>query len=263
MLRQLVLAAVAALFSTSALAQGPPPPPPPGNLPFADPTIQTYGRANANTTDSVGDPHSDQDEDLDGPANNIVHATSSDGPASSSSTGFMNVGTTPVALTCHSKAYGACSPVSTQNPAPAVDADYDVLARTEAGATNNYTDKDVTVVVRFTGTRSSMNENNVGGYMMVAVKSGRGPNPILRKIKILVANDGWQVKDGQLYATPTLSHTAELTLAPGEFIGLTCSAKASSDGQDDDDTESQLEMKCEVWVKQETQEPPGGGPPAP
>ena len=251
MLRLLLSAALVATLTTPVWSQVGPSGG--GNLPFDpdDVTYQTDGRADANTTNGVGNPHSGSDHQTDGPPNNFVSAFSSDGVATASSTGFMKVSWTPVALTCESKASGHCTPVSTAVPAPMVDADYQVSARTEAGATNGHPDKDVTLVITFSGTRAptTMGEKNVSGAAWVAIKGKRGNGePILQKIKVRVTPAGWKVEGGPLYRTANLSHSVQWTLKPDQFVGITNIAKASSDEQDDDDTESSIEIKVRVAV---------------
>lgn len=261
---RLLLATAVAAFATPILAQGPPPPPPGGggggggnDVPFKEVTTQNWGRAKANTTDGVGASHSDEDYQPNGPDTNFVHATSSDGPASAGSTGFMQVTHSPVALGCDSKAAGSCSPVSAQTPPPAVDADYNVRARTEAASANADT-KDHNIVISVSGSRSSLGKDNVTGWCKILITRVDGTTEL---IHIKINKHGWKVVGGALTQTENFSYSVQNSLAPGDSVGITCVAEASSDGETGSDTESSCRLIASVAAVEEQEPPPP--PPGP
>ncbi len=260
-MRRLFLVAALAALATPAFAQGPPPTPGGGgggtnNLPFKDVTTQNWGRAKANTTNGVGNPHSDEDYQPHGPDANLVSAFSSDGPATASSTGFMQVSYSPVSMRCDSYAHGRCSPVSAATPAPAVDADYNCRARTEASSTNADT-KDRNIHISISGSRSSLGKDNVTGWCKILITRVNGTEEL---IHVKINKNGWKVVgSASPISTENFSYDVEKTLGPGDSVGITSVAEASSDGETDDDTES----SCRLIVSVAAIAPLEPAPPAP
>lgn len=202
-------------------------------------------------------PHRQTDEDYkpNGGEVSCVHVSQQDGgpppTAFAQSAGEMAVNHSPVALTCNSRAHGSCNPVSNANPPPAIDADYNARARTEIASRNDDTvARDIVITIN--GTRSSLNKPNVTGSVQILITRVDGTTKL---IHMKVVNKGWKIVGGVLTMTPQFNYSVQDNLAPGDQVGITCVAEASSDGESGAETSSNIEIIASVKIQEQG---PGG-----